>query len=167
MPVNPVLAQTIRFEHCRGENFTTDGYHFRAWMLGESRDPVIARKKAILNAKSELSGNIQAIIKSVFDLYYTSGNNGQQLDFLTRELINQRLNGVKVICQKTMKTESNTFITYVVVELPRGGILTDIDKQITEGEEVSDSYDFIEFEKRVEAEMEKSGKKNDDQHIIR
>jgi hypothetical protein len=167
LSISNLTAQSVSVEHCYGDGYSTDRYYFRAWMPGESRDPVIARKKAILNAKSELSGNMQAIIKSVFDLYYSSNNPGSQFDFLTRELINQRLKGVRVICQKTLKTERNTFITYVAVELPHAGILFDIDKQIaTEGNLASD-YEFSEFEQRVEAEMEKSGKSSDNKQTIR
>jgi hypothetical protein len=165
--ISDLTAQSVSVEHCYGDGYSTDRYYFRAWMLGESRDPVIARKKAILNAKSELSGNMQAIIKSVFDHYYSTNNTGSQLDFLTRELINQRLKGVKVICQKTLKTDRNTFITYVAVELPRGGILSDIDKQIANEGNIARDYKFSEFEQRVEAEMEKSGKSPENKQTIR
>jgi hypothetical protein len=165
--ISDITAQSLSVEHCYGDGYSTDRYYFRAWMPGESRDPVIARKKAILNAKSELSGNMQAIIKSVFDLYYSSNNTGSQFDFLTRELINQRLKGVRVICQKTLKTDRNTFITYVAVELPRAGILSDIDKQIANEENLATDYEFSEFEQRVEAEMEKSGKSPDNKQTIR
>lgn len=165
--ISNLTAQSVSVEHCYGDGYSTDRYYFRAWMPGESRDPVIARKKAILNAKSELSGNMQAIIKSVFDLYYSSNKPGSQFDFLTRELINQRLKGVRVICQKTLKTDRNTFITYVAVELPRAGILSDIDKQIANEENLATDYEFSEFEQRVEAEMEKSGKSPDNKQTIR
>jgi hypothetical protein len=165
--ISNLNAQSVSFEHCYGDGYATDRYYFRAWMLGESRDPVIARKKAILNAKSELSGNMKAIIKSVFDHYYSTTTTGSQLDFLTRELINQRLKGVRVICQKTIKTDRNTFVTYVAVELPRAGILSDIDKQIANEGNIARDYKFSEFEQRVEAEMEKSGKSSDYKQTIR
>ena len=160
-------AQALRFEHCRGSEFSTDQHHFRAWMLGESRDPVIAQKKALLNAKSELSGNMQSIIKSVLDHYYSSHHGANQVEYLTRELVNQRLNGVRVICKKTTKTKNNTFISYVAVELPRHGILADIDEKIMSRSKTDKKYDFTEFEQMLGSEMEKSGQKKDAGTIIR
>ena len=165
--IQSVHAQDIRFEHCQGPEFSTDQYHFRAWMLGESRDPVIARKKALLNAKSELSGNMQAIIKSVLDQYYSSHYGANRLEYLTRELVKQRLNGVRVICRKTVKTANSSFISYVAVELPRHGILADIDEKILSGSKTDKEYDFAEFEKMMGSEMEKSSQTRDAGKIIR
>jgi hypothetical protein len=165
--VKELEAQQINFKHCTGKEYITDKHNFRAWMLGESRDQAIARKKALLNAKSELSGNMQAIIKSVLDLHYSSHLSGSNLEYLTRELINQRLDGVKIICQKTIKTDKDTFITYVSIELPKSGILADLDKEISKEGKMGNDYNKQEFENYLGTEMEKSGKLVKDKNIIR
>ena len=69
---------------------------FRVTSSGSSKDLETAKKKAIMNAKSELSGNIRSTVKAVTDQYTnsTTVENNEQFENkfdLCRAIIGGRL----------------------------------------------------------------------------
>lgn len=82
----------------------------RASAMGISNSQEIASQKAMTAARAKLAAAIQTTVKTVTDNHASSYEAGQQeeakgrFQSLTREVVNQTLNGVKVICQKMMKS---------------------------------------------------------------
>jgi hypothetical protein len=95
---------------CSGSEFFTNTKFFRANSIGESQDQVTSKKKALANARGELAASIQTTVRAVTDNYTNSRemNNKEQVEErfeqLNREIVDQKLTGLKTICEKLMKT---------------------------------------------------------------
>ena len=92
-----------------GKEYESDKKYFRAKQVGESSDISTAKKIAEQNAKSELAGNIEAIIKRTTDQYTNQRSVGNKKEFenkfeeISREVVKQDLRGVRVIGEKLFK----------------------------------------------------------------
>ncbi len=156
-----------RAGYCQFEDFATDINFFRATMLGESRDRAIARKKALINARGQLAGNIQAIIRSVFDVYTTSDASADRYEYLTRQIVKKKITGMVVVCSKTVKLDNGLYRSYVAVELPRSSVVGELNRQTVAGEGLQEGYRFTDFEQKLKDEMEKAGREKHNEIIIR
>jgi hypothetical protein len=82
---------------------------FRATQSQKSSDLSLSREKGLVVAKQRLAGLIETKIKSVTDRYVDEYQTNAGLEMkgkfnnLTREIINQQLNDVKVLCEKTVR----------------------------------------------------------------
>lgn len=148
---------------CSGETYFTDNSAFRANSLGESMDQVMSRKKALSNARAELASNIETTVKAVTDNYLNSRefNNKEEaeerFESLNREVVNQRLSGVKVICEKLTKTTEGRYKTYLAVELSTNDLITSYNERLSKEERLKIDYDYEKFKKTFEEEMSKMG----------
>jgi hypothetical protein len=111
-------------EYCAGPEYFSNDEFFRSNGLGESMDQATAKKKALSNARADLASAINTTIKGTIDNYVNSRefNNREEVEErfegLTREVINQELQGVKTICQKAVKvTATGNYKYYVALEL--------------------------------------------------
>lgn len=154
-------------QYCQPEDFSTDEIFFRATMLGESRDPAIARKKALINVRGQLAGNIQTLIKTVFDVYTTSNTSADRYEYLARQIVKQKITGMMVVCSRTVKTADGIYRSYVAVELPRSSITNELERQTISGEGLQEGYCFSDFELKLKNEMKKAGKQKQQEIIIR
>ena len=108
---------------CSGPEYMTSAEYFRANAMGMSNSMEIASQKAMTAARAKLAAAIQTTVKTVTDNYASSYEVNQQeeargrFQSLTREVVNQKLNGVRVICQKTMKSPEGQYKCYVAIEL--------------------------------------------------
>lgn len=151
---------------CSGKEYFSDKKNFRANSLGESMDQATAKKKALANAKADLAGFIQTTIKATIDNYVNSRefNNKEQVEEkfegLSREVINQKLSGTRIICEKLMKdTQTNNYKHYVAIELGADDLVEAINERLTKEEALRVDYDYENFKKTFDAEMEKLEKK--------
>lgn len=151
---------------CSGPDYFSDKKHFRANSVGESMDQATAKKKALANAKADLAGFIQTTIKATIDNYVNSRefNNKEQVEEkfegLSREVINQKLSGTKIICEKLMKdTGTGNYKHYLALELGADDLVEAINERLTKEEALRVDYDYENFKKTFEAEMEKLEKK--------
>ena len=98
---------------CSGPDFFTTTKYFRANSIGESQDQVTSKKKALANARAELAASIQTTVKAVTDNYTNSRemNNKEQVEErfeqLNREIVDQKLTGIKTICEKLDEDRSD------------------------------------------------------------
>jgi hypothetical protein len=151
---------------CSGAEYFSDKKHFRANSVGESMDQATAKKKALANAKADLAGFVSTTIKATIDNYVNSRefNNKEQVEEkfegLSREVINQELSGTKVICEKLMKdTQTGNYKHYLALELGADDLVEAINERLTKEEALRVDYDYENFKKTFEAEMEKLEKK--------
>ena len=135
---------------------------FRATQSQRSSDLSLSREKALLLAKQRLAGLIQTKIKSVTDRYvdeYTaSGGTPEMKDKfnnLTREIINQQLNDVKILCEKTAREKDGTYTSFVAVEMSKDAVKTAMDNKLSDKAKLAIDYDKMKFEQIYNEEMKK------------
>jgi hypothetical protein len=151
---------------CSGPEFFTDDKVFRANALGESMDQATAKKKAMANARADMASAINTQIKGVIDNYVNSRemNNreevGERFEGLTREVVDQKLNGTKTICEKMMRVDgTGNYKCYVAIELSAQDLLAAYNERLSSDERLRVDYDYEKFKETFEAEMNKLGNK--------
>jgi hypothetical protein len=150
---------------CSGPDFFTNTKFFRANSIGESMDQVTSKKKALANARAELASSIQTTVKAVTDNYVSSRemNNKEQVEErfeqLNREVVDQKLTGVRTICEKLMKTEEGNYKTYIAIELSADELVAAYNEKLSKDERLKIDYDYEKFKETFNQEMEKMGDK--------
>lgn len=148
---------------CSGPDYFTTNKFFRANSIGESQDQVTSKKKALANARLELASSIETTVKAVTDNYVNSRemNNKEEVEErfeqLGREVVNQKLSGVKTICEKLMKTENGSYKTYIAIELSADELVASYNERLSKDEKLKIDYDYEKFKKTFDEEMEKLG----------
>ena len=146
---------------CSGPDFFTNSKFFRANSLGESMDLVASKKKALSNARGELAASIQTTVKAVTDNYLNSRemNNKEEVEErfeqLNREVVNQKLQGIKTICEKQVKTADGGYKTYVAIELSADELVASYNERLSKDERLKIDYDYEKFKQTFDAEMDK------------
>ena len=147
--------------YCTGSDYQSDKKHFRASAIGESLDHMVSKKKAGTNARAELASLVASTIKGTIDNYINSTelNNVEQVEErfegLTREVINQQLNNIKVICEKQTRTAQNKYKTYIALEMSGEDLEKAIEQKLSQDEKLKVDYDYNKFKETYEAEMQK------------
>ncbi len=154
-------AGEMRIEvFCSGPEYQSTGDLFRANSVGESADQATAKKKALSNAKADLAGFIETTLKATFDNYVKDSeinNNAETLERyegLSREVVNQKLNGIKVICEEQTKTAANTYKVYVAIELSGEEIANEMNNRLSGDDKLFIDYNYEKFKETFEQEME-------------
>jgi hypothetical protein len=146
---------------CSGSEYFTNNKFFRANSIGESQDQVTSKKKALANARAELAASISTTVKAVTDNYTNSRemNNREQVEErfeqLNREIVEQRLSGVRTLCEKLMKTDQGTYKTYIAIELSADELVASYNERLSKDERLRIDYDYEKFKETFENEMEK------------
>lgn len=150
---------------CTGEDFATDEDFFRANESGESPRMSMAKRQALLNAKAILASNIESQIKSVTQQYtnqrsFESSQSKvefeEELEEMTRNVVDQQLNDVKIICEKALKSKDNDNYQYfVAVEMPKESMFSNIENEISKKERLQLEYDKQKFKEIYDEEMKK------------
>lgn len=158
----PPEGEVLINEYCSTEEFFSDTEFFRSNGIGESMDQATAKKKALSNARADLASSISTTIKGTIDNYVNSRefNNREELEErfegLTREVINQELQGTKTICQKAVKvTQTGNYKYYVALELSGQDLITAMNSRISQDERLRIDYDYEKFKETFNEEMEK------------
>ena len=154
-------GETLIEVYCSGPEFFANAEYFRANQVGESVDQATAKKKALSNARADLASSVQTTIKGVIDNYVNSRelNNVEEaeerFESLTREVINQKLTGVKTICEKTTKTDDGKYKTYVALELAGDELMNAMNERLSKDAKLKIDYDYEQFKKTFDEEMKK------------
>src|SRR6187455_2744061 len=138
---------------CSGPDYFTTAKFFRANSIGESQDQVTSKKKALANARAELAASIQTTVKAVTDNYVNSRemNNKEQVEErfeqLNREIVDQKLTGLKTICEKLMKTDGATYKTYIAIELSAEELVATYNERLSKDDRLKIDYDSRSLKK--------------------
>jgi hypothetical protein len=142
--------------------FKSDDKFFRAYSFGESQDMNVAKKKALSNAKAELAGQISTTMKVVGDNYVKSAEINNREEVLerfeenARTLINQKLDGVKPICDRVMQVSATgKYKYYIAIELSGEELAREYYNSLTRDEAIKIDYNYERFKKTFEEEMAK------------
>ncbi len=148
---------------CSGSEFFTTNDAFRSNSIGESADQVTSKKKALANARAELAASISTTVKAVTDNYVNSRefNNVEEVEErfeqLNREVVNQKITGTKVICEKLMKTAEGKYKTYIAIELSASDLVSEYNERLSNDQRLKIDYDYEKFKQTFDAEMNKMG----------
>ncbi|MDX5428674.1 MAG: hypothetical protein LPK79_11290, partial [Bacteroidota bacterium] len=142
--------------------YKSDDTYFRAYSFGESMDPNVAKKKALSNAKAELAGQISTVMKVVGDNYVKSSEFNNQEELLerfeenARTVINQRLTGIKPVCDRMMQvTATNKYKYYIALELSGDELVNDYYQALSKEASLKIDYNYEKFKQTFDEEMKK------------
>lgn len=139
--------------------FNSDKGFFRATQSASSRDMAMARDKALLNAKTRLASLIQTRLKNVFLIYRNERSAGDAKEYNdkyeqeARDVANQVLKDVKIVCEKVTKSPDGNFNSYVAVEMSKENILEQAKNGISKDSRLKIDYDEKKFREVFEKEM--------------
>jgi hypothetical protein len=154
------MGETKIEVYCSGPDYFSNKEFFRSSSIGESADQATAKKKALSNAKAELAGFIETTLKATFDNYVKDSekNNTSEVlekyEGLSREVVNQKLNGIRVICEQQTKTNTNTFKTYIAIELAGDEIAKGMNSRLSGDDKLFIDYNYEKYKETFDKEME-------------
>ncbi len=154
------MGETKIEVYCSGPDYFSNKEYFRSSSIGESQDQATAKKKALSNAKAELAGFIETTLKATFDNYVkdVEKNNTpetlEKYEGLSREVVNQKLNGIKVICEQQTKTANNTYKTYIAIELSGNEIASGMNQRLSGDDKLFIDYNYEKYKETFDKEME-------------
>lgn len=136
---------------CAGSEYQKDRNTFRASAMGESMDQMMAKKKAMSEARIILATQVETMVKSVMDNHAKSTGQNKTEEFqsryetLSRETVSRTLSGITTICDKMTKTKEGTCKSYVCLQIDRISVEKAINEFIRKDEVLSRDYDFKEI----------------------
>lgn len=146
---------------CSGPEYQSNSEYFRASSMGLSTDMTIAKKKAMSSANAEIAAAIQTKMKSVTDDYFNSYQNGEndeskrRFEGMSRAVVDQTLRGLRIICEKTMKSPEGNYKVYLTVELAGDELVNALTNKIKADEKLRTDFEYEKFKKVFEEEMAK------------
>jgi len=144
-----------------GKEYNSDKDYFRASQNGKSPDLATAKKIALQNAKTELAGNIQTIVKAVTENYTNQRTVSDKQEFENkfeenaRAVVNQTINDVKVIGEKTFKEADGKITYYIAIEMSKSAVVNDVADRISKDAKLQLDFDKHQFMKIFDEEMQK------------
>ncbi len=144
---------------CTGLEYLTSADYFRSNAMGLSNSQEVASQKAMSAARAKLAASIEVTVKTVTDNYISSYEENateetrSRYQSLSREVINQKLNGVRVICTKTMKDSEGQYKCYVALELAGNEIATAINESVKADSNLRTDFEYQRFLEIYNEEM--------------
>ncbi len=138
----------------------SDKTSFRSSSSSKSKDMAFAKDKALNSAKQILASLIGSTIQSVTDNYSASLNNEKSVSFkqafesITKEIVNQQLKNVKIICEKIVKNKDGMYEAFVAVEISRMDLIDVISNKVIEDKQIGVDFDKQKFLEIFDKEME-------------
>ena len=146
---------------CSGPQYFSDSEYFRANSVAESPNQANSRRMALSNARADLAGQMEVTVKSVIDNYVQDITVGDQQEFsqryegLSREVINQKLTGTRIICEELTRTPEGRYKTYIAIELMGSEVLNAMNERISRDDRLRLDYDYEKFKNTFNEEMDK------------
>jgi len=143
------------------KEYRSDEDAFRAKQMGKSPDMATAKKIAFQNARAEMAGNINAVVKRVTDQYTNQRTVGNAQEFenkfeeLSREVVNQEMSNVKEIGEKIFKEPDGSYSYWIAIEASKKEVFDKIDSKISNDAKLKLDYDKMKFQQVFDAEMKK------------
>jgi hypothetical protein len=141
--------------------YRTDNDAFRAKQLGKSPDLATAKKIAFQNAKAEMAGNIQSMVKRVTDQYTNQRTVGNAQDFenkfeeLAREVVNLQISNVVEIGEKIFKETDGGYSYWIAIEANKKSVFDQLDQKVSSDAKLKLDYDKQKFQSIFDSEMKK------------
>jgi len=144
---------------CQGHR--SDANFFRA--TGEATSPNLSmsKEKALTTTRARLAGLIETKVKSVGEQYMKemqvddAFETKSNFERMTREVTNQTLQDVTIICEETLKNDKGLFESYYALEVSKDAIYNGIKKGISNDKKLELRYDMEKFREKFDEEMRK------------
>ncbi len=113
------------------------------------------------NARADLAAAIEVTVGTVTDSYVNSlgiSNSeelSQRFESLTREVVSQRLSGLRTLCERYFLTEAGRYKTYVAIELSAQQLAENYKQRIQADSALRAGFDYDKFKAVFEEEMAK------------
>ena len=146
---------------CSGPEFYTDEHVFRANSVAVSNYLEVSKRMAMTNARAELAAAIEVTVGTVTDNYVKSLGGprsevlSQRFESLNREVVSQRLTGLRTLCERYFLTEEGRYKTYVAIELSAQQLAENYKKRIELDSALANDFDYEKFKATFDAEMAK------------
>lgn len=147
--------------------YQSNDEYFRAKQVGESSNLSMAKKIALQNAKTEMAGNIESVVKAVIESYSNQRDIADMSEYeskmeeMSRNVINQKLTDVRIIGEKALQNNGK-YSYWIVIESSKEAILNGLESGISSDQKLQLDYDKHLFEKTFNEEM-KSFAESDNQ----
>lgn len=144
---------------CSGPQYMTNNEYFRANAMGLSSDMNIAKQKAMAEARTQLAQAIEVKVKAVTDNYTSSYQTGEteeaksRFQQLARQAVQQKLSGIRVLCEETMRSPEGKYKVYVALELAGNEIAEEMSNRINNDEKLRIDFEYEKFKKIFDEEM--------------
>ena len=144
-----------------GKQFENNKNFFRAKQVGESTDLATAKKIAEQNAKAEMAGNINAVIKRVTEQYTNQRSVGSAKDFenkfeeMSREVVRLDVKDVRVIGEKLYRQKDGLYSYWIAIESAKETTLAGVYDGISKDAQLQLDFDKYKFEQIFNDEMNK------------
>jgi len=66
----------------------------------------------------------------------------QKFESLKREVVDQTLQGIRIICEKYVQTKEGNYKTYIAIELSADDLVKQYNSRITADEKLKVDYDY-------------------------
>jgi hypothetical protein len=83
----------------------------------------------------------------------------ERFEQLNREIVDQKLTGLKTICEKLMKSEDGSYKTYIAIELSADDLVASYNEKMSKDDRLKIDYDYEKFKETFEKEMDKMSNK--------
>ena len=149
---------------CNDDEFHSDAKFFRGTGNGISQDLSTAKNKAKMDANANLSRSINTTLKMVADRYVNERQIGENSEFeqkfvqMTREVVNQQLNNVRVACSQTRQMKDGKYQVFAAHEVAKDEVLNNIKEKISKDQKLQLDYDKMKYEQIFNEEMDKLAK---------
>jgi len=134
---------------------------FRASQSGRSPDLSTAKRIALMNARTELGTLIESTMKVVTENYINQISVGDRQEYMSkfeeqaRSVVNQTLNDVTIIGERTFKETNGGFTYYVAVEMSKDALLGKLNTNISKDERLQLDFNQHRFREVFNEEMKK------------
>ncbi len=150
---------------CSGPEYRTNNKYIRASAVGLSGDMNMAKKKALTEVSAQLASSMNQLVERVAINYGNSYQVGEseeaksKFEDMAKIVVKEKLSGLRIICEQTMRTSDGKYKVYVAAELAGDelmeGINSRVSKSISNDTKLRIDYDYEKFKKVFEEEMSK------------
>jgi len=141
-------------------NYTTDEQTFYANGIAESTDMQMAKDKAVLSARAQISSALNLAVENFVKRYRTDTNDvlDQKTEDRLQTLTIQTLTNSTIVCERVTRTDTGKYRAYVSVALQKKAVIDAAKKAMAEEKEANLDTRMAEFDKIAEQEIIKAGK---------
>ncbi len=142
-----------------GKDYQNDKDYFRTAQSGNSPDLSTAKKIALQNAKAELAGSINTVVKGVTEQYTNQRTVSDRQEFENmfeeniRTIVNQELSEIKTIGEQALKEINGSYTYWIAIEVSKKAVRDNLERRINNDEKYRlelDKKAFMEiFDKEI------------------
>jgi len=144
-----------------GREYRSNAEFFRASQSGKSPDLATAKRIALMNARTELGTLVESTMKVVTENYINQITVGDRQEFMSkfeeqaRSVVNQTLNDVTIIGERTFKESNGGYNYYIAIEMSKDALLRSLNNNISKDEKLQLEFNQHRFRQIFDEEMNK------------